>query len=123
MNNKKIGNDFEQEYAEILSKNGWWVTLLTPKKHIGSQPADIIAVKNNKAILIDCKTSESHLFPISRIESNQRNAYKKFNKCGNDNYYLVIKYNQKNYKINMNEIDFTQKSIDLERRTNEDYSF
>ena len=123
MTNKKIGNDFEQEYAEILSENGWWVTLLTPKRHIGSQPADIIAVKNNKAILIDCKTCESHLFPISRIEFNQRNAYKKFKECGNDNYYLVIKYNKKIYKVNMKEIDFTQKNIDLERRTNENNSF
>lgn len=121
MNNKKVGNDFEKEYAEILSKKGFWVTLLTPQKNIGSQPADIIAIKNDEALLIDCKTCEKHLFPITRIEQNQRQAFKKYSKCNNTNYLIVIKYNNKIYEINMKDIDFTQKSIDLERRTSENY--
>ena len=119
MNNKRLGNAFEKEYAEKLSQNGWWVTFLTPKQNVGSQPADLIAVKNNKAMLIDCKTCSSHLFPISRIEENQRQAFKRFYRCGNRKFILAIKYNNKIYEINMKEIDFTQKSIDLEGRTNE----
>lgn len=119
MNNKRLGNAFEKEYAEKLSQNGWWVTFLTPKQNVGSQPADLIAVKNNKAMLIDCKTCSSHLFPISRIEENQRQAFKRFRKCGNTNFILAIKYKNKVYEINLNDIDFKQKSIDLERRMNE----
>lgn len=122
MNNKKLGNDFEKEMAKILSQKGYWVTLLNPKQHIGSQPADLIAVKDNKAILIDCKTCETHLFPIKRIEENQRQAYKKYVKCGNTKYILAIKYNNKIYEIDMRNIDFTQKSIDLEGGKLEDYS-
>ena len=115
MNNKRIGNDFEKEYAEILSQRGYWVTFLTPKKNIGSQPCDLIAIKDNKPLLIDCKTCNTHLFPINRIEENQRQAFKKYIKCGNTDFILAIKYNNIIYEINLKDIDFTQKSIDLEK--------
>lgn len=114
MNNKRIGNDFEREYAEILSRRGYWVTYLTPRQHIGSQPCDLVAGQNNIIYLIDCKTSKTHLFPISRIEENQRQAYKLFKKCGNTNFILAIKYNKKIYEINLNDIDFSRKNINLE---------
>lgn len=113
MSNKKIGNDFEKELAKILSDNGFWVTLLTPKTHIGSQPADLIAVKNGKAILIDCKTCNNYLFPLSRIEQNQIEASRKFFSCGNTRYFIAIKYNEDIYLIPINKINFEEKSIDL----------
>ena len=116
MNNKILGNRFEKEYAEMLSKRGYWVTFLTPKQNIGSQPCDLIAIKNNKPILVDCKTCDTHLFPISRIEENQRQAYKRYMKCGNTKFILAIKYNNRIYEIDMRKIDFSQKSIDLDRR-------
>lgn len=116
MNNKKLGNDFEKEYAEILRKKGYWVTFLFPRQHIGSQPADLIAIKNNEPILIDCKTCKTHLFPIARIEENQRQAFRRYRKCGNRKFILAVKYNNKIYEINMKDIDFTQRSIDLEGR-------
>lgn len=122
MSNKNLGNSFEKEYAEILRKKGYWVTFLSPKQHIGSQPCDLIAIKNDFPILIDCKTCKTHLFPISRIEENQRQAFKKYIKCGNTKFILAIKYNNQIYEIDMKDVDFTQKSIDLERRTNENNS-
>ncbi len=120
--NKKIGNDFEKEYARILKSRGYWVTFLTPKRHVGSQPCDLVAIKNDKAILIDCKTCKTHLFPISRIEENQRQAFKRYLKCGNTTFILAIKYNNKIYEINMKNIDFKQKNIELEGRANENNS-
>jgi len=111
--NKKLGNNFEKEVAEILSKKGCWVTMLTPKQHTGSQPADLIAIMSDIAILVDCKTCSTHLFPISRIEQNQWLAYEKYRKCGNMNYYIAIKYKEDIYMIPMNTIDKTAKSIDL----------
>ena len=109
--------------AETLKEDGWWVTFLTPKQHIGSQPCDLVAIKNNETRLIDCKTCSTNLFPISRIEENQRQAFKRYRKCGNTNFILAIKYKNKVYEINLKNVDFTQKSIDLERETNENYSF
>jgi len=111
--NKKLGNNFEKEVAEILSKKGCWVTMLTPKQHTGSQPADLIAIMSDIAILVDCKTCSTHLFPISRIEQNQWLAYEKYRKWGNMNYYIAIKYKEDIYMIPMNTIDKTAKSIDL----------
>lgn len=120
-NNKVLGNNFEKEYANLLSKNGYWVTFLTPHQHTGSQPCDLIAIKNNKAILIDCKTCNTHFFPTGRIEENQRQAYKKYSKCKNTHFILAIKYNNKIYEINMKDIDFEQKSIFLERVAHENH--
>ena len=121
MNNKKLGNSFEKEYAEILRSRGYWVTFLSPKQNVGSQPCDLIAIKNDKPVLIDCKTCSSHLFPISRIEENQRQAFKRYSKCGNTDFILAIKYDGKIYEVSLNDVDFSQKSIDLEGRTNENY--
>lgn len=122
MYNKKLGNDFEQEYAKILSQKGYWVGFFPPKAD-GKQPCDLIAIKDNIPMLIDCKTCSTHLFPINRIESNQRQAFKKYQKCGNKKFILAIKYNNKIYEIDMRTIDFTQKNIDLGRRTNENNCF
>jgi len=116
LNNKRLGSSFEKEYAEILSNKGYWVTFLFPREHIGSQPCDLIAIKDDRPILIDCKTCKSSLFPISRIEENQRLAFRKYRKCGNTKFILAIKQGNKVYEIDMKEIDFTQKSIDLEGR-------
>lgn len=114
MNNKKIGDSFEKEYADFLSQKGYWVTFLSPKKFVGSQPCDLIAIKNDSPMLVDCKTCSTHLFPISRIEENQKQAYKKYIKRGNTKFILAIKFNNKIYEIDLKNIDFTQKSIDLE---------
>lgn len=114
--NKRIGNSFEKELAEILRKKGYWVTLLTPKKHIGSQPADLIAIKDNKPILIDCKTCKTHSFPLNRIELNQWNASKRFLKCGNTEYYIAIKCEEKIYMIPIHTIDRTAKRINLKEK-------
>ena len=68
--NKKIGNDFEREFAELLFEHGFWVHVFAQNKD--GQPADIIAVKNKKAYLIDCKVcSTKKGFDISRMEENQ----------------------------------------------------
>ena len=114
MSNKKIGNDFEKEFAEILRRKGYWVTMLTPKQHIGSQPADLIAIKDNKPILIDCKTCKTKYFQINRIEQNQWLAYERYKKCGNTDFVLAIKYNKKIYMIPLEVIDKDKKSINLE---------
>ena len=52
MSNKKLGNKFENEFADILADEfGFWVHLLNQNK--SGQPADIIAVKNIKSFLFN----------------------------------------------------------------------
>lgn len=53
MNNKQSGNEFEREFCEMLSKDGFWSHFMGGSKNV--QPADIIAVRNKKAYLIDVK--------------------------------------------------------------------
>ena len=53
MSNKKLGNSFESELCEILSMYGFWCHNLA--QNSAGQPADVIAVRNGKAYLIDCK--------------------------------------------------------------------
>jgi len=116
LNNKRLGNSFEKEMTEILSQKGYWVTMLTPKQHTGSQPADLIAIKNNKPILIDCKTCKTKYFQISRIEQNQWLAYQRYKKCGNTEYYLAIKYKDDIYSIPIDTIKRNTKTINLEKQ-------
>ena len=71
-NNKQEGNHFESDFAGLMYDRGFWTHRLTA--NAAGQPADIIAVKNGKAYLIDCKVCSGNLFPFSRIEENQQLA-------------------------------------------------
>lgn len=79
--NKKLGSDFESRFARELFNMGFWVHLLT--QNSAGQPADIIAVKDGKAALIDCKVCEGWYFRLDRVEDNQIQAMTLWKDCGN----------------------------------------
>ena len=87
--NKKLGNDFEKELSEILYDAGYWVHLLNQNKN--GQPADIIAVKNRMAFLIDAKVCTCDVFALSRIEFNQSASMELWQECGNTSPYFALK--------------------------------
>lgn len=118
MNNKRLGNSFENNLALILASEGYWVSLFPSKAHTGSQPADMIAVRDDVAILIDAKTlnRKNGLFPINRIEINQILAAKKFINCGNSWYNFAILWNDTIYMIPFDTINFNEKSIDMKEQ-------
>ena len=91
MNNKQAGNKFEKELSEILYDAGYWVHLLNQNKN--GQPADIIAVKNKKAYLIDAKVCSLEKFAFKRVEENQRLSMQMFIECGNTTPYFALKAN------------------------------
>lgn len=70
--NRKNGTAFESEFANILADNGFWVHQLAQTQ--AGQPADIVAVKGDFPVLIDCKVMSGTRFPLSRIEPNQVSA-------------------------------------------------
>lgn len=117
MNNKKIGNIFEEDFARFLSDKGYWVAPFPGKAHTNSQPADLIACKDSKPFLIDCKTlsTKNGLFPLNRLEENQRLASQRWKQCGNDNYYLAILWNNNVYFISIYNINLEDKSLDLKK--------
>lgn len=91
MNNKKMGNHFEEELCELLADNGWWAHNLA-QNQVG-QPADVLAVKNNISVLIDCKVCQNNRFPLSRIEGNQEGAMTLWEARGNEFCYFAMKLN------------------------------
>lgn len=89
MNNKTLGNSFEQELCEKLSEYGFWVHNMAMNK--AGQPADIIAVRNKIAYLIDAKVCSSRGFALSRVEENQGLSMELWNSCGNGQGWFAIK--------------------------------
>ncbi len=82
MNNKQAGNNFEREFCEQLAKDKFWAHFMGGSKN--GQPADIIAVRNEKAYLIDAKDCQNDRFVLSRIENNQDMAMRYWEMCGNN---------------------------------------
>ena len=82
MNNKQAGNEFEREFCEMLSKDGFWSHFMGGNRN--GQPADIIAVRNGFGYLIDAKDCKNDRFVLSRIEDNQHMAMRKWELCGNN---------------------------------------
>ena len=90
MANKKIGNDFEQELCEKLSEYGFCCHNMALNK--SGQPADIIAVRNKQAYLIDAKVvSTSRGFALSRVEENQDLAMDLWSSRGNGQGWFAFK--------------------------------
>ena len=117
LNNKNIGDKFEKDFIEYLSKKGYWVHFLERKANIGSQPCDLIAIKRDITSFYDCKTlaNKNGLFPINRIEENQRLAFKKLRKCKNYTtvFALAILWQEYVYIIDFDDIDFSTKSFNV----------
>jgi Holliday junction resolvase len=89
MSNRKLGNSFESELCEILFKHRFWTHNLAQNQ--AGQPADIIAVRDKKAYLIDCKVCSGQGFPLSRVEENQDSSMCLWRECGNGEGYFAIR--------------------------------
>ena len=108
------GKNFEKNLCEYLSKKGWYVVYME-KGITGSQPCDIIAIRNNLLLMIECKNlvAKNGVFNLSRIEQNQLLSYKKFKSCHNSNFILAINWNGGVYLVDFDWLKFYQNSIDL----------
>lgn len=93
MVNKKLGNDFETEFCNILFSEGFWVHNMA--QNAAGQPADVIAVRNGDSFLIDCKVCLSNTFPFSRIESNQHSAMTVWRQSGNKEAWFALQLSNK----------------------------
>lgn len=112
--NKKLGNTFETEFCEILGKHGYWVHNMA--QNAAGQPADVIAVKNKLAYLIDCKVCTKNRFPLSRVEENQHFSMEFWNMCGNGEGWFALKVEDEIYMIphySMVELSYRQSSLNF----------
>lgn len=100
--NKTIGNRFEAELCEMFAEAGWWAHNLA-QNQVG-QPADVIAVRNNVAVLIDCKDCENDRFPLSRIETNQEGAMTLWQMRGNAYCYFALRISTGIYMVDFDSL-------------------
>lgn len=89
MTNRKLGNSFESVFCEILFREGFWCHNLAQNQ--AGQPADVIAVRDGKSYLIDCKVCSRGRFPFSRIEDNQHTAMRAWQESGNGTGWFALK--------------------------------
>ena len=87
-NNKRLGNSFEAEFCEILFENGFWTHNLA--QNASGQPADVIAARNGKTYLIDCKVCSNQGFALSRIEENQDLSMELWKDTGNGEGWFAV---------------------------------
>ena len=95
--NRAVGNAFEQELCDLLFDKGFWAHNL--KQDNSGQPADVIAVRNSIAYLIDCKECSAKGFDLRRIEDNQVTAMALWNECGNGQGWFAIKMHERIYMM------------------------
>ena len=105
--NKTMGNHFEEELCELLAGQGFWAHNLA-QNQVG-QPADVLAVRDNIAVLVDCKVCSNNRFPLSRIEPNQEAAMTMWEAQGNEHCYFAMKLNDGQiYMIHFDELCLRQ---------------
>ena len=126
MTNKKIGNDFESDFCEILFNEGFWTHNLA--QNANGQPADVIAARNGKTYLIDCKVCSNQGFALSRMEENQDLSMELWKDCGNGEGWFAILVEgrifmvshsiinfQRSLKSRMSKLDIETYGVPLER--------
>ena len=126
MTNKKIGNDFESDFCEILFEHGFWTHNLA--QNASGQPADVIAARNGKTYLIDCKVCSNRGFALSRMEENQDLSMELWKTCGNgEGWFAVLIGEQiamiphftvkalRNQQSYMNELEIREYGTPLEK--------
>jgi Holliday junction resolvase len=97
MTNKKLGNTFETELCELLYAHGFWCHNMA--QNSSGQPADVIAVKDHKAYLIDCKVCSKGWFALDRMEENQDLSMELWRDCGNGEGWFAVKVNDQIFMI------------------------
>lgn len=108
MSNKAAGTKFEKEFAETLAKHWFWVHLFQDNRN--GQPCDVVAARNGRTYLFDCKDCQGNFFELSRMEENQYNALRLFEMTGNSRGKFAIRFSQDEiYLVDYWELDAMRK--------------
>ena len=114
--NRSLGNSFEDDFSRLLFDRGFWVKKLAQTQQ--GQPADVLAVKNHKAYLIDCKVCSGEGFPLDRVEPNQETAMDLWRDCGNGEAWFVLKFEDESmYLLTRSKIKSFRDDPDRKSRT------
>ncbi len=99
------GYRFEREVKDKLEKEGWFVI-----RSAGSKKPDLIAAKNKKVVVIECKVSKNPVLYLQKEEVEKlRNVASNFNA---DAMYAV-KYRRKIHFVFTNQLYEKDSSFSL----------
>ncbi len=101
--NKSAGTWFEREMAQVLHENGFWVHRF--QDNVNGQPCDLIAARDGRAFLIDCKDCVRGVFSFSRIEENQVSAMRAFERAGNEPGWFALRAGGTVHMIGIGQLD------------------
>ena len=90
ISNKATGTKFEEEFADRLSAEGFWVHRFQDNKN--GQPCDVVAARNGETYLVDCKDCQKDVFELRRMEENQYNAMLLFHMTGNSRGMFAVRF-------------------------------
>lgn len=93
MSNKKTGTEFERKFCQNLADKGFWVHNMA--QNAQGQPFDVIAAKNGKSYIFDCKVCSKDVFRLSRIEDNQYLSMMLWNETGNGVGWFALELSDK----------------------------
>lgn len=102
LSNKAVGNRFETDLCERLSRCGFWAHNMAMNR--SGQPADVIAVRDGKSFLIDCKDCANKTFPFKRIEENQHLSMNRWKECGNGTGWFALRLDGEIYMVAMSSM-------------------
>lgn len=110
------GRKFEEALCKYFAEKDYYV-IYNEKGVAGSQPVDIVIIKNNIATMIEAKNLENHngIFNLDRVEQNQVLAYNRYRECQNYNFVLAIYHDNKVWFIDFGLLPLYNKSIDLKQ--------
>lgn len=91
MSNIQSANSFERDFCMCLYCYGFWVHRMT--QSAAGQPFDVIAARNGKTHVIDCKACAKNTFRLDRIEGNQISAMQLWRKTGNGDGWFALRLN------------------------------
>ena len=91
--NKSIGNKLEEEICQVFGKYGWWSHNMAQGRT--GQPADIIAVRNDHAVLLDAKHCKGDYFDTRRMEFNQISAMTRWRDANNGYCGFALAFDSK----------------------------
>ena len=70
------------------------------------QPFDLLAAKNGKTYVIDCKDCNGKTFRLSRIEENQRTAMRLWQETGNREGLFAIRFQEQIYLVGFQWLEY-----------------
>lgn len=121
MVNKVVGNNTESKILKILKNKSFWCHLFA--YHSNGQPCDIIALKDDKSMLLDAKHSVRNIFYLTRAEANQLSCFQYATQLGVKNCGFVIEYADNFYYLPYTSIknEEAQKFIITKLKTFEEF--